>query len=64
MADLKCFVDRSKGSSRVKDVPIYFNTDLNPETKAVMIVSTTYEFESIRERIHKRCKDIQVIPLD
>lgn len=61
---VKCFVDRSKGDTKFKDIPIYSITALDPEINAFMIVSTTYDFESIRENIQKRCKEIKVVSLD
>ena len=61
---IKCFVDRSRGGTKLGDIPIYSIDDLDRRTNGFMIVSTTYDFESIRETIHKRCKEIQVISLD
>lgn len=61
---VKCFVDRDKDCTELKDISICSITDLDPETNAYIIVSTTYDFESIRENIQKRCKDIKVVFLD
>ena len=62
--EVKCFVDRSKGGTKFKDIPVCSIIDLDPETNAFIIVSTTYDFESIRENIQERCKGMKVVSLD
>lgn len=61
---IKCFVDGSKYNTKFGEIPIYSIDDLDHGENTLMIVSTTYDFESIQEDVQKRCKDMRVVSLD
>lgn len=61
---VRCFVDRNEYGLEFQGIPICALDDRIFDEKAVMIVSTTYDFEKIEASVRKRCKDVDVISLD
>lgn len=60
---VKCFVSRSKCGER-QGIPVYTLNCLEQGEKAPMIVSTTYDFESIKKKVQGKFQGIEVISVD
>lgn len=61
---IKCFFDRNRCGTEFRGTPIRSLDELESGTAAVMVVSTTYDFEAIQEAVQARSPGITVISLD
>lgn len=61
---VKYFLDRSKYGKEYEGIPVYSLNDLASSEKGLVIVATTYDFEAVKEDIHRKCETLEVASLD
>lgn len=65
LTQIECFIDRSKGGLEFHGIPIVALRDLTDVHGATIIVSTSYDFEAIRENMREHLgSDVPVISID
>lgn len=64
LTSVVCFLDRSRGGEDVQGIPVYCVKAISDMETIPVLVSTAYDFDMIKTKIHEIRRDIPVISLD